>query len=75
MMEEDTFSKPQRKRNPLVALGALATAGVLVVGLMAFKQGNSKLSQTMMRARVMAQGATVALMLGTSGFYAISGGN
>ena len=76
--------------------GTLATAGVLVVGLMAFKHGNSKLSQQasmhanfnervsksfnltnhsqcnplplgqMMRARIVAQGATVAIMLGAS---------
>lgn len=47
--------------------GALATAGVLVVGLAAFRQGNKNLSQQMMRTRVMFQGATVAIMLGSSG--------
>ena len=33
-------------------VGAAATAGVLCAGLLAFKQGNSGLSQQMMRARV-----------------------
>lgn len=48
--------------------GALATAGVLVGGLVAFKKGNYRVSQQMMRARVVFQAATVALMVGT--FYA-----
>lgn len=47
--------------------GALGTAAVLAGGLVAFKKGNKQLSQTMMRARIIAQGATVAVMLGTSG--------
>lgn len=47
--------------------GALGTAAVLMGGLVAFKKGNKQLSQTMMRARIIAQGATVAIMLGTSG--------
>ena len=47
--------------------GALTTAAVLMGGLVAFKKGNKALSQTMMRARIVAQGATVAIMLGTSG--------
>ena len=49
--------------------GALATAGVLMGGLVAFKKGNKALSQTMMRARIIAQGATVAIMLGSSGRF------
>jgi hypothetical protein len=40
---------------------------VLVIGLAAFKQGNKKLSQQMMRTRVLFQGGTVLLMLGSSG--------
>lgn len=47
--------------------GAIATAGVLAAGLVAFRQGNQALSQRMMRTRVLVQGATVALMVGTSG--------
>lgn len=38
-----------------------------MAGLVAFKTGNKGLSQQMMRARVVAQGATVALMVGSSG--------
>ncbi|KAD4586665.1 hypothetical protein E3N88_24266 [Mikania micrantha] len=50
-------------------VGALITAGVLTAGLISFKQGNSQLGQTLMRARVVAQGGTVALMVGTAAYY------
>lgn len=43
------------------------TAGVLCVGLVAFKRGNTGMSQRMMKARVMLQAATVAVMVGSSG--------
>eukprot|EP00873_Tetraselmis_striata_P008373 jgi/Tetstr1/428637/TSEL_018625.t1 len=66
-MEAELF--PQKgKRNPLVLVGAFTTAGVLMAGLISFHKGNQGMSQTMMRARVVAQGATVALMVGTSGY-------
>eukprot|EP00191_Tetraselmis_sp_GSL018_P012640 CAMPEP_0177603334 /NCGR_PEP_ID=MMETSP0419_2-20121207/15453_1 /TAXON_ID=582737 /ORGANISM="Tetraselmis sp., Strain GSL018" /LENGTH=91 /DNA_ID=CAMNT_0019097091 /DNA_START=186 /DNA_END=461 /DNA_ORIENTATION=- len=66
-MEAELF--PQKsKRNPLVLVGAIGTAGVLFAGLAAFYKGNQAMSQTMMRTRVVFQGATVALMLGTSGY-------
>lgn len=45
--------------------GAIATAGVLVAGLISFRQGNFNRSQMFMRARVGFQAATVALMVGT----------
>lgn len=45
------------------------TAGVLTAGLISFKQGNSLLGQKLMRARVVVQGATVALMVGTAYYY------
>lgn len=46
-------------------LGCLATAGALSFGLYSFKQGERKMSQYMMRARIFAQGFTVvALILG-----------
>ena len=45
------------------------TAGVLTAGLISFKQGNSRLGQILMRARVVVQGATVALMVGTAYYY------
>ncbi len=49
-----------------VLLGAIATAGALVVGLSAFHVGDCRLSQKMMRNRVGFQAATVALMAGAS---------
>ncbi|KAI8104341.1 hypothetical protein M9434_002899 [Picochlorum sp. BPE23] len=64
----------QKKRSPLVMVGALVTGGVLMGGLLAYRSGNKNLSQSMMRARVVAQGVTVALMLGTSGAMAMERG-
>lgn len=49
--------------------GALATAGVLTAGLISFRRGNSQMGQVLMRARVVVQGATVALMVGTAYYY------
>lgn len=49
--------------------GAFMTAGVLTAGLISFRQGNSHLGQKLMRARVVVQGATVALMVGTAYYY------
>ncbi|KAJ4747606.1 RING-H2 finger protein ATL48 [Rhynchospora pubera] len=49
--------------------GALLTAGVLTAGLISFRQGNSNLGQKLMRARVVVQGATVALMVGSAYYY------
>lgn len=49
--------------------GALITAGVLTAGLISFKRGNSELGQKLMRARVVVQGATVALMVGSAYYY------
>ncbi|KAG6422118.1 hypothetical protein SASPL_118681 [Salvia splendens] len=49
--------------------GAFMTAGVLAAGLISFRQGNSHLGQKLMRARVVVQGATVALMVGTAYYY------
>ncbi|XRB00384.1 HIG1 domain-containing protein [Pycnococcus provasolii] len=66
---EEMFPSPSKtyKRNPLVIAGGLLTAGVLVGGLVAFRNGNQNISQNMMRTRVLFQGATVALMLASSG--------
>ncbi|XP_050224120.1 RING-H2 finger protein ATL48-like [Mercurialis annua] len=66
---EDFFEEKNRVRNPLVPIGALVTAGVLTAGLFSFRQGNSHLGQILMRARVVVQGATVALMVGTAHYY------
>ncbi|KAM0827725.1 hypothetical protein ACQ4PT_067996 [Festuca glaucescens] len=49
--------------------GALVTAGVLTAGLVSFRYGNSRLGQKLMRARVVAQGVTVALMVGSAYYY------
>lgn len=40
-----------------------------MAGLISFRQGNSHLGQQLMRARVVAQGATVALMGSTAYYY------
>ncbi|PIN13433.1 hypothetical protein CDL12_13939 [Handroanthus impetiginosus] len=66
---EELFEEKKRVRNPLVPIGALMTAGVLTAGLISFRQGNSHLGQKLMRARVVVQGATVALMVGTAYYY------
>jgi len=47
--------------------GACATAGVLFGGLLAFKNNKSALAQQFMRARVLVQGVTVAIMMGSGG--------
>ncbi|XVF09244.1 hypothetical protein REPUB_Repub07fG0075400 [Reevesia pubescens] len=66
---EELLEEKKRVRNPLVPVGALITAGVLTAGLISFRQGNSRLGQRLMRARVVVQGATVALMVGTAYYY------
>ena len=44
------------------------------MGFVAFKAGDARASQRMMRARVLTQGATVGLMVATSGGAAMMGG-
>lgn len=58
----------QRVTLPSIS-GALVTAGVLTAGLVSFRYGNSRLGQKLMRARVVAQGVTVALMVGSAYYY------
>ncbi|CAM6122997.1 unnamed protein product [Calypogeia fissa] len=65
MENEDMFENKKDHRSALVPIGAFATAAVLIAGLYSFKQGKSQRSQLLMRARVLMQGATVALMVGT----------
>ncbi|XP_039159543.1 RING-H2 finger protein ATL48-like [Eucalyptus grandis] len=65
-VDQKLFDRRRRAQNPLVPIGAFVTAGVLVAGLMSFQQGDSHLGQKLMRARVIAQGVTVALMVGTA---------
>ena len=45
-------------------LGMLATTAALTYGLINFRQGNQKMSQMMMRARVGAQGLTIVAVIG-----------
>ncbi|KAL1461371.1 hypothetical protein WDU94_013273 [Cyamophila willieti] len=52
------------QENPLVPIGCLATASALVVGLYSMKTGDRKLSQMMMRMRILAQGFTVTCIAG-----------
>lgn len=59
---EDARKLDVLQRNPLVPAGAALTAAVLLGGLFAFNRGNQIWSQRMMRARVVAQGATLALL-------------
>lgn len=56
---------------PSPSAGACATAGVLFGGLLAFKNGKSALAQHFMRARVVVQGVTVAIMIGSGGYLAV----
>ncbi|NWX64981.1 HIG2A protein, partial [Promerops cafer] len=64
--EEGFAEKFLRKtrENPLVPVGCLCTVSVLVYGVICFKKGNTRRSQLMMRARVLAQGFTFAALLG-----------
>jgi len=54
-------------------VGAVSTAGILLGGLLAFRRGNQQLSQYMMRARVVAQGTTVAVMAASAGWMTFDG--
>ncbi|XP_062200130.1 RING-H2 finger protein ATL48-like [Phragmites australis] len=68
-MEDFPLEGKKPVKNPFVPIGALVTAGVLTAGLISFRYGNSQLGQKLMRARVIAQGATVALMMGSAYYY------
>ena len=50
------------QNNPLVPAGAVLMGGVLLGGLIAFNRGNVRLSQQLMRARVLGQGATLCVL-------------
>ncbi|NXP27527.1 HIG2A protein, partial [Scytalopus superciliaris] len=49
---------------PCPPAGCLCTVGVLTYGLISFQRGNTRRSQLMMRARIVAQGFTFAALLG-----------
>nr|XP_002166360.1 HIG1 domain family member 2A, mitochondrial [Hydra vulgaris] len=51
------------KENPFVPIGAGLTVTALVIGLVNLKRGNSAKQQTMMRARVVAQGSTIVAII------------
>ena len=70
-LPEDILPPRKGTRNHLVLVGAGVTGAVLCAGFVAFKSGHANFSQHMMRARIFAQGATVALMVGTSGAIAM----
>ena len=48
--------------DPLVPVGCVLTGGVLIGGLWTLKTGQANLSQRFMRARIVAQGATVVVL-------------
>lgn len=58
------------KENPLIPIGTTATVAALSYGLWSFYQGNSQMSQYMMRARVGAQAFTIFSMV--AGFVILS---
>ncbi|NWQ99497.1 HIG2A protein, partial [Paradoxornis webbianus] len=49
---------------PSFPAGCLCTVGILTYGVICFKKGNTRRSQLMMRARVLAQGLTIASVVG-----------
>uniref|UniRef100_A0AAY5EGT0 HIG1 domain-containing protein n=2 Tax=Electrophorus electricus TaxID=8005 RepID=A0AAY5EGT0_ELEEL len=59
---KDKFVR-KTKENPFVPIGCLGTAGVLMYGLRAFKQGKTRQSQLLMRTRIFAQGFTVVAII------------
>eukprot|EP01006_Ploeotia_vitrea_P027665 TRINITY_DN60445_c0_g1_i1.p3 TRINITY_DN60445_c0_g1~~TRINITY_DN60445_c0_g1_i1.p3 ORF type:complete len:124 (+),score=85.36 TRINITY_DN60445_c0_g1_i1:184-555(+) len=65
------FSK-KMARDPMVPLGTVAAFGVLFAGLGAFYKKDSHALQRFMRARVFAQGVTVAA-LGVGAYFGMTG--
>ncbi|EKX37668.1 hypothetical protein GUITHDRAFT_116145 [Guillardia theta CCMP2712] len=50
-------------QSPVVPLGCVITAGILLSGFRQFQKGNKMASQVFMRARVVAQGVTLGFMM------------
>eukprot|EP00948_MAST-09A_sp_MAST-9A-sp1_P000848 g848.t1 len=71
--KETFMQKFKRKfrQEPFVPIGAAATLGILTTGLWSFSQGprNANLSQKLMRARVLMQGATICAIMAGTAFY------
>ena len=64
-IEDETFMGKllrKSKADPFVPIGAMATVAMLTGGLYSFKMGQAALSQNFMRARVLAQAATVTVV-------------
>ncbi|XP_062332017.1 HIG1 domain family member 2A, mitochondrial [Osmerus eperlanus] len=64
--KDETFKEKfirKTKDNPFVPIGCLGTAGALMYGLRAFKQGKTRQSQMLMRGRIFAQGFTVVAII------------
>lgn len=59
--EQSQLNKPKW----IVPIAGGATGVILVAGLYSFFQGHNQRSQVLMRARVVAQGTTIALMMGS----------
>ncbi|XP_066274446.1 HIG1 domain family member 2A, mitochondrial-like [Branchiostoma lanceolatum] len=55
--------KRKTMENPFVPIGCGLTAAALIYGISTFSSGNRRRSQTMMRARVLFQGLTLAAIL------------
>ncbi|NXE42332.1 HIG2A protein, partial [Ptilorrhoa leucosticta] len=51
-------------QSPSFPPGCLCTVSALAYGMICFRKGNTRRSQLMMRARVLAQGFTFAALLG-----------
>jgi hypothetical protein len=66
-LPEPFFDKGLRKcrENPFVPIGALITTAFLAGGFSAFQKGEKKKMQFMMRGRVVAQGLTLVVIVGS----------
>lgn len=56
------------RKNPFVLLGTGVTIAILFRGLLAMQRGDRRQSQMMMRGRVLAQGATIAIMVASASY-------
>mmetsp|Transcript_55056 Transcript_55056/g.112517 ORF Transcript_55056/g.112517 Transcript_55056/m.112517 type:complete len:120 (-) Transcript_55056:136-495(-) len=53
------------KDSPAIPMGVFATGVILLSGLVSFNNANAKMQQNFMRARIVSQGITVAIMMGS----------
>jgi len=59
------------KANPAVPIGTGVTTAVLVFGVFCFATKRTRMSQIMMRARVLAQGFTVVALVGSVAYQGL----